>query len=222
MLAIGHRPHRCAVALAAALLALLGVGAGAAEGRPDSELWALLDAREYQALRERGPAVLDELADLYRATPEPDERLKIANAFYVLGWKSEAAREAMLADAGTRHRDLRVQVQWALGRVSDDDRVVDYLFETLIRGDDLLFRDKAACALASDQIHLSDAQRVRLLSRVIDLLESPEPWLRWTAMRVLETQTGQRKGFLPKAPPAERAAAVARWRAWLDEYRSQL
>jgi len=219
MLATGHRPRRCLAALAAALLAF---GAGAAESRPGSELWALLDARDYPALRERGRAVLDELAELYRATPDPGERLKVANAFYVLGWKSEAAKEAMLADAETRHRDLRVQVQWALGRVSDDDRVVDYLFETLIRGDDLLFRDKAACALASDQIHLSDEQRVRLFARVIDLLESPEPWLRWTAMRVLETQTGQRKGFLPKAPAAERATAVARWREWLDEYRSQL
>ena len=214
------RLHRALAAAAAAAVAL--ALAGAAPARQESALWSLLEGGRWDELRGRGPAVVPELAALYRATPEPGDRARIAQAFYVLGWPSEEAAEALFADAGTAHRDLRLQVQWALGRVSSDDRVVDYLLASLVRGDDLLIRDKAACALASDQIHLSPEQRLRLLTRVVDLLESPEPWTRWTALRVLQTQTGQDKGFGPKAPDPERAAAVARWRRWLDEFRAQL
>ena len=202
--------------------ALLGASPAAA-ARPPSALWPLVEEHRWEELRGRGPEVVPELVRLYRASEEPDERLKIARAFYVLGWESEEAEKVLMADAGTPHEGLRLQVQWALGRVSADDAVVDRLLATLEDGSEpRLFRDKAACALASDQIHLTDAQRVRLLERVIDLLESPEPWLRWTAVRVLEVQTGQRKGFAPRAPDEQRAAAVARWRRWLDEYREQL
>jgi HEAT repeat protein len=191
--------------------------------RPASELWPLIENHRWEELRSRGRGVLPELVALYRATPEPEERLKVARVFYGLGWPSEEARQALTADARTPHEGLRIEVQWALGRVSADDQVVDLLLATLESGgESRLVRDKAACALASDQIHLTDEQRVRLFARVIELLESPEPWLRWTAVRVLEVQTGQHKGFKPQAPEAERAAAVERWKRWLEEYRAQL
>ena len=45
-------------------------------------------------------------------------------------------------------------MQWALGRVSDDPAVVDVLLENMRNDPNPLFRDKAACALAYDQIHL--------------------------------------------------------------------
>lgn len=202
---------------------MFAVAPGATPVRPNSDLWPLLDDYRWDELRDRGQSVLAELVDLYRAAREPDERLKIARAFYVLGWESKAAEEALLADAATSHEGLRVQVQWALGRVSADDRVVDYLLSTLDNGGEpALFRDKAACALASDQIHLSDEQRVRLLERVIALLESPDQQTRWMAIRVLDVQTGQRKGFVHFAPDEDRAAAVERWKRWLDDYRAQL
>lgn len=210
-------------ALAVALAAAVVAPPARAAPRPASDLWPLIDGHRWEELRGRGREVLPELVALYRATPEPEERLKVARAFYGLGWESEEARQALTADAGAAHEGLRIEAQWALGRVSADDRVVDLLLATLESGgESLLVRDKAACALASDQIHLSDEQRVRLLARVIELLESPEPWLRWTAVRVLETQTGQRKGYGPRAPEAERAAAVERWKRWLAEYRAAL
>jgi len=205
----------------ATLAALLAAPGAAA--RPASPLWPLLESYRWEELRDRGRQVVDELAVLYRATPEAEERLKIARAFYALGWESDAAEEALLADAESGHEGLRLQVQWALGRVSADDRVVDRLLSTLTDADESpLLRDKAACALASDQIHLSEEQRVRLLGRVIALLEAPDPWLRYEAIRVLEVQTGQRKGFIHFAPDEQRAAAVERWKRWLDEYRAQL
>ena len=46
-------------------------------------------------------------------------------------------------------------MQWALGRVSDDPDVVDVLLENMQNDPCPLFRDKAACALAYDQIHLA-------------------------------------------------------------------
>lgn len=208
----------CALALA---LPVAPPAAGAE--RPDSDLWPLVEGYAWDELRQRGPGVTGELAELYRATPDPEDRRDLARAFYVLGWRSEEAEAALMADAESGHEGLRIQVGWALGRVSADDRVVEYLLGTLADGEQSpLVRDKAACALASDQIHLTDAQRVKLLERVIDLLESPDVWLRWQAVRVLEVQTGQRKGFAPRLPEEQRAAAVERWRRWLEEYRSQL
>lgn len=205
------------------LLVALVAPPGVAAARPASDLWPLLEGYRWEELRERGHGVLGELVGLYRATREPDERLKVARAFYVLGWESAAAEEALLADAAAIHQGLRVQVQWALGRVSADDRVVDYLLATLENGGEpALFRDKAACALASDQIHLTDEQRVRLLERVIALLESPDLETRWMAIRILEVQTGQRKGFIHFVPEEKRTAAVERWKRWLDDYRAQL
>ena len=49
--------------------------------------------------------------------------------------------------------------------VSNDDDGVDTL-ATIMQGDaSALFRDKAACALAYDQIHLSEAQKVRFYGK---------------------------------------------------------
>ena len=47
-----------------------------------------------------GPAALPELASLYRASPL-GERTVIAQIFYNLGWKSEDAKRALLADVRT-------------------------------------------------------------------------------------------------------------------------
>jgi hypothetical protein len=74
--------------------------------------------------------------------------------------------------------------------------------------------------LASDQIHLTEAQKLRLYERLVDLLESPNPETRSLAIRILHAHLGQAKGFHPSFPPERRAEAVERWRRWLDEYRA--
>ncbi len=104
-----------------------------AEARPTraaAEVAALAGAQDVAALRAKGPAVLPLLAELYRRS-DPAGKANIASIFYQLSWKSEAAKEAMMADVHTEDPNLRLQVQWALGRVSGDDAVVDVLLDNL-------------------------------------------------------------------------------------------
>jgi HEAT repeat protein len=54
-----------------------------------------------------------------------------------------------------------------------------------------------------------------VLPALVDRLEDPDEVVRLTAHDELRHRSGQDFGFVPWADPAERAAAVARWRAWL-------
>lgn len=172
-------------------------------------------------LRARGDRVMDELAELYtRSTPA--ERATIATAFYQLGLKSQSAKQALLQDVHTDDAALRLQVQWALGRVSNDPDVVDVLLDNMRHDDNPLFRDKAACALAHDQIHLSPQQKLRLFERLIDALRDPKDQVRSIAIKVLEIHTGQTKGYRAGAPLAMREQSVKGWLEWLDSYRASL
>jgi HEAT repeat protein len=168
------------------------------------------DGKQIQAM---GPAVLPSLARLYASSSE-SERGTIAWVFYQLGWKSPEAKRALMADVHTQDQRLRLQVQWALGRVSDDPDVVDVLLENMQHDPVPLFRDKAACALASDQIHLFEG--------LIQALDSEIPQVRQIALQALQILTGQTKGFLPGAEPEARRRAVGEWKQWLAEYRSNL
>jgi len=176
------------------------------------------DWKQVQAL---GPGVLPALARLY-ATSSEKEKAKVAYVFYQLGWKSPEAKRALMADVHTRDQALRLQVQWALGRVSDDPDVVDVLLENMQHDPLPLFRDKAACALASDQIHLAPAQKARLFEGLIHALDSETPQVRQIALQALQILTGQNKGYQPGAEPETRRRAVVEWKRWLAEYRSNL
>ena len=166
-----------------------------------------------------GPAVLPELARLYAGASTP-ERARIAYVFYQLGWKSPEAKRALMADVHTQDQALRLQVQWALGRVSDDADVVDVLLRNMQDDPVPLFRDKAACALAYDQIHLAPAQKTRLFEGLVSALADEKPQVRAIALQALGILTGQTKGFQPNGPPEGRAAAVEEWKRWVTEYRA--
>ena len=178
-------------------------------------------ATDVDAIKAMGPSVLPRLARLYGAADE-DGRQRLATIFYRLGWKSEEAKDALMKDVHTPNRGLRLEVQWALGRVSNDVSVVDVLLDNMQNDAQLLFRDKAACALANDQIHLTPAQKVHLYEGLIRALDDPKMDVRRIAALVLQIQTGQDKGFRFAGPPEARARAVEAWRQWLAEYRSQL
>jgi hypothetical protein len=212
------RRHRGSIAGGLLLLALTAVPASAT-APADAEVEVLVVARDFEGIKSAGPEVMPVLVRLYRAS-DPERRADVANVLYWLGWKSDEAAEAMLGDAHTDHRRLRLGVQWALGRVSNDDVVVDTLLDTLVNDPNPLFRDKAGCGLASDQIHLTEPQKLRLYQRLVDLLESSNQETRSLAIRILEVHTGQRKGYNAGFPPARRAISVANWRRWLDEYRA--
>ena len=168
-----------------------------------------------------GPDALPELARLYRSRASrsaPGSRRSSTTS----GWKSEDAKRALMADVHTADQSLRLQVQWALGRVSDDPAVVDVLLDNMRNDPVPLFRDKAACALAYDQIHLAPAQKLRLFEGLIGALDDPKLQVRQVAIQALAILTHQTKGYAPGGDEAARGAAVAAWRRWLDEYRANL
>jgi len=210
--------------LALALLAALLAAAPAAAAPPDPEAVRALvgDWDRFGELEAMGAELLPVLARLYAAEPDPAERRLMANVFYRLGRESPEAKAALLRDVHTDHVELRLAVQWALGRVSGDDDVVPLLLSIMRDDPNRLFRDKAACALASDQIHIDPRQRLLLFEGLVDALEDPKPQVRSIALQALRVHTGQSKGFAPGAPPAQRAAAVARWRTWLVDYEREL
>jgi HEAT repeat protein len=180
-----------------------------------------LDRAGIERLRAQGPAVLAPLVEIYRKSSEPDRAL-VAWIFYSLGWKSKEAKAALLKDIGSHNQRLRMQVQYALGRVSDDPDVVWTLARIMRNDSDAVLRDKAACALAYDQIHLTEREKVQLFTLLIGGLDDSKPQVRTIAIQALQIHTGQTKGFAPEASKEQRDAAIATWKRWLAEYEKNL
>lgn len=172
-------------------------------------------------LRALGPAALPIMASHYEASDEA-ARLRIAGLFYQLGIESEAAERALMRDIHTQNPTLRVAVQYALGRVSRDPMVIAALLDTLQNDGNPYFRDKAACALAHDQIHLREEQKVQVYEGLIEALSSPEPQVRAIAIQALSILTGQTKGFHHLNPRERRASSIVLWHKWLKDYRDNL
>jgi HEAT repeat protein len=181
-----------------------------------------LDAIDIDTLKAMGPPVLPHLVRIYESTRDEKARATYAWVFYSLGWKSREARAALLGDVHTGNETLRLQVQWALGRVSDDVEVVGILADIMRNDPNALFRDKAACALAYDQIHLTEKQKVLLYAKLIDGLRDPKPQVRAISILALQIHTGQTKGFVPNADEAARSHAIEAWTRWLAEYEKNL
>jgi HEAT repeat protein len=201
------------------ILAILDAGDGRTSDHVLETL--LLPEPRIDELKAKGPAVLPAIARLYERSNARD-RAVIATAFYRLGWKSPDAKRVLMQDVHTDDQNLRLQVQWALGRVSNDPDVVDVLLDNMQHDGNPLFRDKAACALADDQIHLTQEQKVYLFGRLIQALRDPNPQVRDIAIKVLAIHTGQNKGYEPNAPLGQREQRIQVWERWLDEYKANL
>ena len=182
------------------------------------ELKTLLEQQNVEAIRALGPEIMPQLVQQYLVS-DSSQKTKLAAIFYGLAWKSEEAKSALMQDVKTEDQALRLQVQWALGRVSSDDDVVQQLLDNMRRDPNPLFRDKAACALAHDQVHLTEKQKAKLYQGVIDALEDEKDDVRRIAAQVLHIQTGQTKNYVADAPLEKRNEAIVAWRAWLEEYR---
>lgn len=181
----------------------------------------LVEANDAAALRALGPEAISSMVWLYELSEEA-ERTRIANLFYQIGTRSEIAERALMRDVHTGNVDLRLAVQYALGRVSDDLRVVETLLDTLQNDPQPLFRDKAACALAYDQIHLNKEQKAWVYDGLIQALSNPEPQVRAVSIQALSILTGQTKGFHALYPEERRERSIALWQQWLQEYRASL
>lgn len=201
------------------LLALLA--GSAALAAPASRVADLVAREDAAALRQIGPTAAAEMIRLYQAG-DTAQRTRIANLFYQLSWKSTEAANVLVHDVRTQNPGLRIAVQYALGRVSGDPKVVDILIENMMRDPNPVFRDKAACALTYDQVHLSEAEKVRIYEGLIQALASEEPQVRAIAIQSLHIYTGQTKGFHPIAPPEKRQQSIAQWKRWLAEYKESL
>jgi HEAT repeat protein len=174
------------------------------------------------AIRALGRPVLPKLVQLYEAARDDGFKARLAQTLYELGWESPEAKRALMKDVHTLNQDLRLQVQWALGRVSHDEDVVDTLLANMRSDTNPLFRDKAACALAYDQIHLTERQKVRLFGALIEALRDDKYDVRHIALLALQIHTGQTKGFDPGASWADRENRIKVWQVWLEQYKSGL
>ena len=212
---------RSCIASLALLSWSLGLKLDASPAIDSNSVQTMIAAWKIPELKALGREVLPVMARLYDAS-DVTQRTRIAQAFYALGWKSAEAKRVLIKDVHTPNQQLRLQVQWALGRVSNDDDVVTVLLNNMQHDANPLFRDKAACALASDQIHLTEQQKVRLFDGLIQALGDSKPDVRRIAMLALQIQTGQTKGFNPDAPIADRDAKIREWKQWLEQYRSNL
>jgi hypothetical protein len=204
----------------ALLLACAGGHGPAAHGQAIGQaidqavLEAAVTALDTDAVERIGSDAMPVLVRMYREAA-PDRRARIAAMFYRLGWKSEEAKGALMEDIHTTDEMLRIRVQWALGRVSNDDDVVDALLDNMRNGFNARVRDKAGCGLAYDQIHLTDRQKASLYRRLIERLEDPSTEQRSLAIRVLKAHTGQTRGFHPLVAKPE---ALESWQRWIEEF----
>jgi HEAT repeat protein len=161
------------------------------------------------------------MALLYELSEEP-ERIHIANLFYQMGLRSQVAERALLRDFESPNLELRLAVQYALGRVSDDPMVIETLLYTLENDRNPLIRDKAACALAYDQIHVDAKGKARIFEGLITALSNPKEQVRAVSIQALSILTGETKGFHPLYPEDRRERSIALWQHWLEEYRAKL
>ena len=181
-----------------------------------------VEANDLEGLRAIGPDALPGLVFLYETGDDP-LRVQLAQLFRELAWPSPEVERALVRDMQTRNVELRLAVFYALGRVSSDPAVVEMLLEVLQYDPNPLLRDKAACALAYDQVHLKEPrQKVRLYQGLIRALSNPERQVQALAIQALSILTGETKGFHPAFPPDRQQRSIEMWERWLTEVKSRL
>jgi len=181
----------------------------------------LVEADDADGLRALGDEAISSMVWLYELSEEP-ERIHLANLFSKMGLQSEVAEHALIRDFESGNVELRLAVQYALGRVSNDPMVIETLLYTMENDRNPLIRDKAASALAYDQIHLDAKQKARVYEGLIAALSNPKVQVRAVSIQALSILTGETKGFHPLYPEDRRERSIAMWQHWLDEYRAKL
>src|SRR5262249_54521082 len=105
----------------------------------NTELQQWVAGHNVGAIRALGRTVLPKLVQLYEASKDAAFKARVAQTLYELGWQSPEAKLALMKDVHTLDSNLRLQVQWALGRVSSDQDVVDTLFANMRNDSNPLF-----------------------------------------------------------------------------------
>lgn len=162
------------------------------------------------------------LVELYSEAQTNLEKSRIAWVFWRLGWKSPEIEHAMAADLESDDANLKVWVQWGIAKSTQSSEVINKLVYNLENDPSPFVRDKAACALASDFIHISPSQRLIILKGLVAGLDNEILQVRKSSLQALQIQTGQSKGFVPNADEQARAESIAEWHKWLEEYEQSL
>ena len=179
-----------------------------------------VEANDLEAIRAIGPDAIPALLFLYETGDDP-LRIQLAQMFHELAWQSPEVEHALARDLATRNVELRLAVFYALGRVSSDPEVVEVLLDILKNDPNPLLRDKAACALAYDQVHLTEPQqKVRLYEGLIQALSSAERQVQALAIQALSILTGETKGFHPAFPPDRQQRSIEMWERWLTDFKA--
>lgn len=137
----------------------------------------------------------------------PEQRMEIATRLLRFG---EAAVPQLVQALSHPDPSVRITSAYLLGLLKDP-RSLDALNRALSDPlEDVRFEAGTALLRAGDD---------RAVPLLIHGLEHPDPLVRARAITVLQGRTGSTLDFRPDATPEDRAAAVARWRAWYEQRR---
>lgn len=176
---------------------------------------------QLDVIRGFGPDVIPHILDRYSASDNKG-KAKLAALLWSINWKSEEAARVLLQDAKTQDRTLRVNIQYALGHLSDNPLVVQTLLDNMRNDPNPFLRDKAACALAHNQVNLDMQQKYYLYRGLIEGLGDEKAQVRHISIKALKIHTGQTMGFSASDDPQVRNAAIIGWRKWLEDYQRNL
>lgn len=173
-------------------------------------------------IRNYGQGAIPILTKIYTESSSNQEKRRIASLFWQLGWKSQQIEDALSADLDTNDEYLKIQVQWGIAKSTENSKVIRKLLENLENDSSALVRDKAACALASDFVHISAEQKFLIIEGLINSLDNPIYQVRSSSFTALTMHTGQTKGFNPGGTYESRSKSIEKWNVWLEEYRQSL
>ena len=175
-----------------------------------------------EEIRSFGYGAIPILTELYEEADTNLEKSRIAWAFWKLGWKSPEIEEALIEDLDSSDANLKVWVQWGIAQSTVNDTVIRKVLYNLENDPSPFVRDKAACALASDFVHISESQRVLIYRGLIDGLSNDTQQIRASSIQALKVKTGQTKNYNAAGDAASREEAITAWNEWLEEYERNL
>ncbi len=150
------------------------------------------------------PAMRGALDGLIAHLPDTEGEARMALGRRIVAY-GEPAIPALVRALDSPDAEARGAAAWLLGFLHDP-RSADPLGRHLQDAAPLV-RYEAAASL----LKLGDD---RGTATIVAGLEDPDPLIRAKCIILLEEVTGRDLGYRPDLAPDERAAAVARWRAW--------
>ncbi len=181
-----------------------------------------LDRIPVEDIEHFGYSAIPILTELYRESADTRKKSRIAHVFWRLGWQSTEIEDALMDDLDAKDPYLKVQVQWGIAKSTQSNKVIEKLLHNLENDPSPFVRDKAACALASDFVHISPEQRLNIISGLIGGLSNEIKQVRSSSILALKIHTGQTKGFVAADTLSNRNKSIERWNLWLTEYEQNL